>query len=44
MTGHASEVVSVAFGPEGQAISSGYDRTMRLWDLNTGFAARWRSL
>ena len=38
MTGHTGAVCSVAFGPEGQALSGGdhTDGTMRLWDLNTG--------
>jgi WD40 repeat protein len=29
-------VFSVAFGPEGKALSGGSDRTMQLWDLQTG--------
>src|SRR5207245_11799275 len=33
---HYDEVYSVAFGPEGQALSGSVDQTMRLWDLNTG--------
>ena len=39
MTGHSSEVSNVAFGPEGQVLSGGSDRSMYsmyLWDLKTG--------
>jgi WD40 repeat protein len=36
MTANTDEVRSVAFGPEGKAISGHLHRTLQLWDLNTG--------
>jgi hypothetical protein len=38
--GHAGVVSSVAFGPEGQAISGDFYGTMHLWDLKTGKTIR----
>src|SRR5260370_1154917 len=34
--GHTEEAFSVCFGPEGQALSGGFDFKMIQWDLNTG--------
>jgi WD40 repeat protein len=37
LTGHTSNVNSVAFSPDGKRIVSGsFDRTLRLWDAGTG--------
>ena len=37
MEGHSSEVVSVAFSPDGQTLASGTrDKTIRVWDVVTG--------
>ncbi len=36
-TGHANQVISVAYSPRGDLLASGSDdRTVRLWDPNTG--------
>ena len=37
LTGHAASVRAVALTPDGQrAVSASHDRTLRLWDLDTG--------
>ncbi|KAG0286696.1 hypothetical protein BGZ97_007335, partial [Linnemannia gamsii] len=37
LTGHASEVMSVVYSPSGEQIASGSkDKTVRLWDMQTG--------
>ena len=37
LKGHTDDVTSVSFSPNGQMIASGsYDRTIRLWNPNTG--------
>jgi len=39
--GHSEPVASVTLSSDGQfALSGGWDRTMRLWDLNTGSTVR----
>jgi WD40 repeat protein len=40
LEGHTGAVLSVAFGPEGQAISGSIDGTMRLWDLRGNLKRR----
>ncbi len=37
LTGHSADVVSLAFSPDGRRLASAsYDRTMKLWDTQTG--------
>ena len=37
LEGHTGDVLSVAFSPDGQTLTSGsWDETIRLWDVNTG--------
>ena len=39
LSGHASEVLTVAFSPDGQRLASGsYDTTVKVWDTATGKA------
>jgi WD40 repeat protein/DNA-binding CsgD family transcriptional regulator len=41
LRGHLSRVWSVAFSPDGQTLASGSDdRTLKLWQLQTGFCCR----
>ncbi len=41
LVGHTSAVMSVAFSPNGKiAASSGWDKTIRFWDVKTGNAVR----
>ena len=43
LQGHASQIWSVAFSPDGQTLaSSSADETIKLWDVNTGKC--WRTL
>ena len=37
LTGHSADVISVAFSPDSRRLATAsYDRTMKLWDMQTG--------
>ena len=41
LTGHSDSVLSVAVSPDGQTLVSGsYDKTIKIWNLNTGEEVR----